>query len=215
MGQIQILSQKAERDRLRAYDPQLLITKTVMVGDTVVREEYSLNDERERARIQEVVEALVAVTTEDPMEAVQKGVAPEVVADEVYGSRVAQYASRVRSLCPYDGPISMSLENGYILDITGQGLIIKTVADEHFVGAVNRSHGKLVDLASRGVQRNVGRFNSTTAMLARRNPNVADLVDEKRQQAMAELEIRVPAALKALAPSPTKKSGPGNGKKTP
>ena len=211
MATIQILTNAAERERLKAHDAKLLITKQVLVGDTIVREEYTINTVHEQERITEVVEALEGVASDDPLEASDKGIAPEVVADVVYGSRIGFYATRVRSLCPYDGPISMGLPNGYILDITGDGLIIKTVADEHFVSAVNRATGKCIDLAARGVQRNVGRFNNTTAVLARRNPAVAELVEERRGYATAELERRIPAGLKALAPA---KRPNGNGKKS-
>jgi hypothetical protein len=208
MATISILATPAERDRLKAFDAELLVTKQVMVGNTVVREEFTINAERELARFQEIAEGLDEVTADDPDEIADKGIAPEIVAELVYGSRIGFYAGRVRGAFSYDGPVSMSLGNGHILDVTGDGLIIKTAALEHFESAVNRATGKCIDLASRGVSRNVGRFNNTTAMLARRNPAVAALVEENRRHADTELPRRIGTSLKALAPAPAPKKKP-------
>lgn len=192
----QILSDVDERERLRGHDSQLLIIRTITIGDEV-NESFDINTTRERKQYAEVAEELEAI--EDPTEKLTKGIASEAVAEAVFGTRNPYYVKRVEGAMKFDGPINAMLSNGAVVDCLG-GLVYKTRSLEDFIEFVTRYKETTLKGTDRVVQRKIQNFNEVMALLERRNPSITETTADARATLHSALTERVVIRLKAIEP---------------
>lgn len=195
----QVLDDPAERARLKAHDPMLLITRRTEIGNEVT-ETYALNKVHEYDRMVAVVDPLDSITNGESNEQRQaKSLSLAEVAEEVYGSRDDFYTSRAGRALKFDGPVNPMLSDGAVVENDGT-LVYKTASLADFARIMAETDKRTVEGVQRAVDSKLKAYNKTVALLERRNPAVASITKESRQTIFDHLAARMPASLRAIEP---------------
>jgi hypothetical protein len=200
----QFLTDDAERSRLKAFDRELLVTRTTEKGSSVFTT-YELNTERELAKMIDAGNTLDYCVIGDAVEKLDKGLEVAQVAEMVYGSRHRYYCDRIARTMVFDGPVNPHLDNGGVVNVE-HGLVFKTQVDADFASFAWEAGAKAARGAERSVTFQTDRLNATLSMLERKNPAVAAISGEVRDTVYGRVSVSIPAKLKAMAPvKPAKK----------